>query len=294
MVTSPISTTANLDAPRSKACEGRRIVVVRRPNDSFDRDHYTIHLLIEQWRQWGFAVEVSDHVGAGTGRETVVIPHLDTTRTPVEYETSFARCAVVVNRRVIDISKRRVSQNLVTDPANYDGPVMVKTDRNFGGRPELERFNATGRIAQMALILARRLPWTLTGMIGQYRIFDRASMVPRMVWRNPLLVVEKFLPERQDGMYCLRQYTFFGEAERNTLAFSPEPIVKARNIVRREVLSGPAPGLREMRTALGFDYGKFDYVLHNGRTVVLDTNRTPTYNPASLARSSTRFEKVFC
>jgi hypothetical protein len=244
-----------------------------------------IHPLMEQWRQWGLTVEVLDHIEAATNSRTVVIPHLDTTFVPAEYETCFARCVVVVNRKVTDISKRRISENLVTKPADYDGPVIVKTDRNFGGRPELERFNDSGRFAQIAMILARWLPWTLTGMIGHYKIFDHPSLVPRAVWRNPLLVVEKFLPERQEGMYCLRQYIFLGAAELNTLAFSAEPIVKARNVVRREVLPEPPDGMRELRRALGFDFGKFDYVLQDGRVVLLDANRTPTYNPASPAGS---------
>jgi len=265
--------------------ETRRILIVRRPNDSFDQTAYIIHPLIEQWRQWGFTVEVLDQADAATGPHDVVIPHLDTTCTPPEYETCFARCAVVVNRKVTDISKRRISENLVARPGDYDGPVIVKTDRNFGGQPERERLNDTGRIAQIGLMVARRLPWTLTGMITHYKIFDHTSLVPRGVWRNRSLVVEKFLPEREDGMYCLRQYTFFGTAEINTRVFSADPIVKARTIVKREVLAETPARIREIRAALGFDYGKFDYVMHEGRVALFDANRTPTYNRASTAGS---------
>lgn len=271
---------------KHEASEGRRIVIVRRPNDAFDRYPYIIHLLMEQWRQAGFIVDVSGHPDTALGPGTVVIPHLDATRTPAEYETSFARCAVVVNRAVTDISKRRISQNLVTRPTDHDGPVIVKTNRNCGGQPEFERIHNKGRCARTALDLARRLPWPLTGMIGQYKVFDHPSLVPRAVWRNPLLVVEKFLPERQEGMYCLRHYTFFGTSEINTLVFSADPIVKARNITKRQILSEPSPGIRDIRRALGFDYGKFDYILHDGRVVLFDANRTPTYDPASPAGSA--------
>jgi hypothetical protein len=281
-----MSVTAEPDLNKHETVEGRRIVVVRRPNDAFDRHPYMIHLLIEQWRQWGFTVDVSGHTDTAAGPRTVVIPHLDATRTPAEYEASFARCAVVVNRTVTDISKRRISKNLVTRPTDHDGPVIVKTDRNAGGQPEFERVHDKGRVARAALALARRLPWALTGMIGQYKVFDHPSLVPRAVWRNPLLVVEKFLPERQEGMYCLRQYTFFGTSEINTLAFSVDLIVKARNITRRQVLSEPSPGVRDIRKVLGFDYGKFDYVLQDGRVVLFDANRTPTYDPASPAGSA--------
>jgi hypothetical protein len=39
----------------------------------------------------------------------------------------------------------------------------------------------------------------------------------------------------------------------------------------------PVPNeLRIERKRLGFDYGKFDFVVHEGRVVLLDANRTPT------------------
>jgi hypothetical protein len=33
--------------------------------------------------------------------------------------------------------------------------------------------------------------------------------------------------------------------------------------------------LREMRKSLGFDFGKFDYAIVDGRVVLYDANRTP-------------------
>jgi hypothetical protein len=68
--------------------------------------------------------------------------------------------------------------------------------------------------------------------------------------------------------------------------FSVDPIVKARNVTTRQVLPESPPGVRELRTMLGFDYGKFDYVLQAGRVVLFDANRTPTYDPASRAGSA--------
>ena len=34
--------------------------------------------------------------------------------------------------------------------------------------------------------------------------------------------------------------------------------------------------LRAERERLGFDFGKFDFVVHEGEVVLLDANRTPT------------------
>ena len=57
--------------------------------------------------------------------------------------------------------------------------------------------------------------------------------------------------------------------------------------LRREIVE-PHPEVLEIRRTLGFDYGKFDYVLHDGRVVLLDINKTPgesrIIRPAAMAR----------
>jgi len=246
--------------------------------------------LAEQWRRQGIAVEVSSRLESPRGDDVVVIPHLDLTRTPAEHRHFFDRCPVVVNRGVTDISKRRVSTNLIRACDAYDGAVIVKTNRNAGGDPEKNKLGAKGRIGRAALKVARKLPWTVSGLLnpGEYKIYDHPTCVPWPVWHNPRLVVEKFLPERQGDLYCLRQYVFFGNREINTLAMSTDPLVKSWNVTRREVLPDTPEELRAARAAMGFDFGKFDYVIREGRVVLFDANRTPTYNAASAAGSPSR------
>jgi len=50
--------------------------------------------------------------------------------------------------------------------------------------------------------------------------------------------------------------------------------VKGSDIIVRESAEVPA-ALRAERQRLGFDYGKFDFVIHDGEPVLLDANRTP-------------------
>src|SRR6185437_4188560 len=98
---------------------------------------------------------------------------------------------------------------------------------------------------------------------------------------------EKFLPEMEDGLYCLRIFHFLGDRTACVRIGSPNPIVKVDNLVRREIVE-PHPEVLEMRRSLGFDYGKFDYVLHDGRFVLLDINKTPgesrVISPRAMAR----------
>jgi hypothetical protein len=63
--------------------------------------------------------------------------------------------------------------------------------------------------------------------------------------------------------------------------------VKSGNVVRREILQEAPQAVRDYRVKLGFDFGigTFDYVMHEGKPIVFDANRTPTYDPASKAGS---------
>src|SRR2546429_8327049 len=101
------------------------ILVLRHPDDLFERTSYVIRALIDEWRRCDMKVDVTDSADrAEIGDDTLVIPHLDLTRTPAAYRQFLDRCPRGVNRRVTDISKRRVSRNLITSPREFDGPVI--------------------------------------------------------------------------------------------------------------------------------------------------------------------------
>jgi hypothetical protein len=204
----------------------------------------------------------------------LAIQHIDLTVVPAEYRAWLLKYPRAINVAAIDISKRHVSENLVSARDGYQGPVLIKTNANAGGLKE-------ARLARKTRFLTRRVVGSQAQRggprrrPGAYQILRSASQVPQAVWENPHLVVEKFLPERQGGFYCLRTWQFFGTAEINSLAFAKEPIVKARNAVRIEPVDVPEE-LRQIRERLGFDFGKFDYVMLDGRAVLFDANKTPT------------------
>jgi hypothetical protein len=255
----------------------------------FELAPYIIHVLAEQWRNHGIRVDVTDCLTESMASNVLVIPHIDLTTIPRHYAEALSRCDRVLNRSVIDISKRTISRHLVASPDEYDGPVIVKTNRNFGGLPEARIARTGSGVGTSQFDLVQRLPWTRSGLLrpSQYPIFDHPRLVPSIVWRNPMLVVEKFLPERDGDLYCLRQYLFLGESEINVRSVSPVPIVKAGNVIRREIVSqGPPSEVREIRNRLGFDFGKFDYVVHAGEPIVFDVNRTPSYARDSKAGSA--------
>jgi hypothetical protein len=69
---------------------------------------------------------------------------------------------------------------------------------------------------------------------------------------------------------------FLGDKHTHSLSLSKHPIVKGSRVIHREALGDVPEELQRMREELKFDFGKFDYVLAEGRVVLYDANRTPS------------------
>jgi len=247
-----------------------RILVLTHPSDLFRHRHFMVTGLFEHWIAAGHRVHV--HEGAtGLPDADVALLHVDTTRVPEAYREALRRYPVVINGATGDISKRGFSQQLVGPDDAYAGPVIVKTNANAGAVPEWLH-------QEVARQAGRRMGPAVRPMLSRYPVFASASEVPDAMRRDPDLVVERFLPEQDERGYYMRHWVFLGEHERCNRVLGAHPVVKAADIVER--LPVPVPDeIREWRRRLGFDYGKFDFVLHEGEPVLLDVNRTPTAPP---------------
>lgn len=236
------------------------------------RDYYLLGGILDRWAERGHAWELTtpdDPIDADAA-----FLHVDGTVIAEEYSQFAARYGVVVNGRTTDISKRTISRNLVQPGSDWTGQVICKSNLNNSGQMELlqnERAMASGHSP-----LHQVKP-----VSHKYAIFRSVADVPDAIWNEPQLVIEKFLPESNgDGSFTLRTYTFLGPRERCTRLIVPNNVSKASDILRHEVTEVPA-GLRLERERLGFDYGKFDFVMYDGVPVLLDANRTPG-NPRLL------------
>ena len=208
----------------------------------------------------------------------LAILHVDLTTVPRDYLEYLTQFPKVLNGRITDVSKRKVSSNLVRFGDGYDGPVIVKTNRNCGGEMEVQLAAVAKRLRRCDLALRHRLPWSMRRYLNtsDYKVFSTVKEVPYIVWLNPQLVVERFLPEMREGFHCLRTWVFLGDRETNSLSYSKHAVVKSDNVVRREVVADVPEELRHIRRRMGFDFGKFDYAIVDGRVVLYDANRTPT------------------
>ena len=202
----------------------------------------------------------------------VAVLHVDLTVVPPEYLEFAGSFPLCLNGQVENISKRTVADGLVRKNTDWAGAVIVKTDLNCCGAPEL-------RANQLAELTNLPVPFPNVTVLSDYPTFASAAAVPGVYWLNDGYVVQKFLPERLADGFGVRFWTFLGDVERCDLCVSSSAMVKAATTIRLE--PSPVPKqLRALRERLGLDYGKIDFVVHDGRPVVMDVNKTVGMPPA--------------
>jgi hypothetical protein len=241
-------------------------------DEKYDFCHF-LTLVLEYFVADGHRVTlVSPSVseGARNGAFHAGILHVDATVVPRRVTELLPPTLPVLNSNVRDISKRRISELLVSKGDNYNGPVIIKTNANASGKPDrlrgVQDFRSWGD---------RVRHWSGLSSDLCYSVFTSKSGVPRYVWREKALVVERFVPEFMDGRYVLRKWVFLGDASVLLADYSSSPIVKAPASEPVDLPGPPPSELIARRIELGFDYGKFDYVVHKGRAILLDANSTP-------------------
>jgi hypothetical protein len=232
-------------------------------------DGYMICGILEEMRRRGHRWVWSRGLSARP-RGDLAILHVDATRTPPEYQEYGRTFPFCLNVDVTDISKHAVSDAIVADDG-WQGPVIVKTDLNHCGLPE-------ARLNRRARLRWKKPPFPDVKTMLEYRVFDRLSDVPMNVLSDPNLVVERFLPEPEIDGYALSNWVFCGEYDFCGRFVSRKRLVKGADVFRHELSSVPDE-LRRKRKEMGFDLGKFDFAVHEGRPILLDANRTPGIIP---------------
>jgi len=249
------------------------LAILADADDAVEGANYLVGLLAEIWRREGVEVAIVRGADSFEPADGGFL-HVDRTRVPGAFLRQLARYPVRINAATADIAKRAYSERLVRTPFGHRGPVIVKSDRNHGGVPE--RMKARG----LAALLARAgdlLPWWASGRFAgnDYPIFASPWAVPPAAWVNPRLLVEKLMCERAGDLYVVRRWIFFGTREVNYAMAGTAPNVSRANWVGERAHSAVPEQLRAWRRRLGFDFGKFDYALVDGETVLYDANRTP-------------------
>jgi hypothetical protein len=231
---------------------------------------YLYEALANRWKSYGLKIQI--HKGPrNVPNADLVLLHVDLTHLPEEYDEALQGHPLVLNRKVKNISKKNISHNLISQQTDYQGAVIVKTDNNFGGIPE-----ARTRMNRFALPPFFKPSWKKVKSLDahNYPIYAHKSDVPPGIWTNPHLVVEKFLPEIENNLYYIRYYIFLGDKHWVGRFGSKHPVVKFNKMVTEDQRLEVPEELRKFRENMGFDYGRFDYVVHDGKIILLDINKT--------------------
>ena len=238
------------------------LVVLRPGNQPVWRSALLSRLVLDFWIPEGRRIIVHKDVGELPAADAAFV-HVDRTHVPPRFAERAAQFPASINARVNDISKRRVCTTLVHPDDDYAGPVIVKTDFNHRALPE----------RRLGLV-ERDWDWVLPP--DRYPVFDRKEDVPARVWDDRDLVVQRLHVERQGDFYVNRNWYFLGDRDVVTEFHRSDPVSKTDTEVKRLPLRYEVPdALRRRRAELGFDYGKFDFVMEDGEPVLLDANSTP-------------------
>lgn len=213
----------------------------------------------------GHAIEVCRGIPETPPPGDLAVLHVDLTLVPEDYLRFGAHYPRCINLAVRDVSKRAVSEAVIRAGERWDGPVIVKTDLNYRG------------IAEARLAAAERQERTAPAA-PEYRIYAAQAEIPEELAADPRFVIERFLPEREGDQFACRSWSFMGGVERCARLLGRSPIVKGTNATGFDYCDIPDE-LRAARARLGFDYGKLDFVLHEGKAVLIDANKTPGAPP---------------
>ncbi len=244
---------------------------------------YMINHYAECWRRDGLRVEYLFGVKKFIPADLAIL-HVDLSVVPDPYLKFVRRYPKVLNGRVKDIRKSCFSRIILKKNDNYCGKVIVKTDLNAYGRPEWKK-RSRGQMRVDRWRLRLGLKEKLIKPVRNYPIYDRLADVPETDFADPALIVEKFIPEIEAGCFCVRTCLFFGDQVSTFRLKAKTPLVKAGNAIEISEIE-PHSEVINRAEELNFDFGKFDYVVHENRATIFDINKTPGCGPSSFAEST--------
>jgi hypothetical protein len=259
---------------------GKHLAILTHKNSfAFNKERYLMRFLCERWQARGNRVSIISDIQQKLDADAILL-HVDLTTITDDYLQYLDSYPRSINKQTRNIAKTSFSQQLLTRDSGYHGPVIIKTDANYGGKPDLIASSPIyAKVDTIRNKLGFSQPWHKIQILDSlnYPIFDYLQQVPAGVWENPALIVEKFIPEQNDaGDYYLRVWYFFGTREFIEFDTSSQPTVKGSTTFSRKQDDYVPEDLRQLRRKMGFDYGKFDFAIVDGTTILYDINRTPT------------------
>ena len=166
----------------------------------------------------------------------VAIVHVDLTVVPGSYIRFARRYPVVLNDRISDIRKTRVTANFVDARSTYDGPVIVKADLNSSGLPEEKFYRRSQAYRWRRRLSLQRGPEVPIEFVKDYSVHDSYAAIPPERLRRKGAVVQQFIPEREGDWYFVRRCFKLGARSSQATAWRmpsrswmPQPLRRPSN-----------------------------------------------------------------
>ncbi len=233
---------------------------------------YNLASLVELWRARGITVSIGKRFNQNAD---LGLLHYDRSRIDPATVPPGPKGRPVLNGKVLDITKRALSTLEVRRDDGWDGPVIVKSNLNHFGMPE-RRPETSDRAASNRRRMAE-ISWRSARLLPHrtYPVLDHTRLVPHWVWDDPACIVERLVTEREGKAFVLRGWLFLGDIGTGWIITSNRAMVRLSSSASFRVTEDHPAELQEIRRRLGFDFGKFDYVIQDGKPVVFDFNKTP-------------------
>lgn len=253
----------------------RRIAILQHASHPPGTQHHLVDYLAQFWRKAGLDVITLQGTDVFTEADILFL-HVDRTIVPESYLDFARRYPVCINAGAVDIRKRLYADGLLKPGDSYYGPVVVKSDFNYAGMPEQSDlyhnrpFLKRARAKLQRMLAPQRTP--LIRSKADYLIFDTLSDVPPEHFRDDE-IIQKFVPECDDGKFLLREYYFLGDRHFESIEASDHALFTEDQMISIRPFT-PPEDLLACRRLLKLDYGKIDYVLKDGRPFIFDANKT--------------------
>ncbi|MDR9364530.1 MAG: hypothetical protein RI575_04265 [Balneolaceae bacterium] len=269
-----------------------KIVVIQHEKDfQGEQRVYFIEVIARCWREAGHEVVFINGLQKNIEADLAIM-HVNLSVVPDEYVRYAMQFPVTLNLNVTDIRKRTISQYLVEPNDDYDGDVIVKTDKNCGGIPEAKIYNQALPKRRSVMRFARKFVrktrnagiklnlintdarrYVKTEYRESFSVFEHKDQVPEYIWNDEDWIVEQFLPEIEDSRFVIRNAYFLGDKMICFKTVGSDPIVKEDKDLRSKKIKMPKK-IIHLRNKFGLDYGKIDFVIINEEPVLLDIGKT--------------------
>lgn len=201
--------------------------------------------------------------------------HVDLSNDPPEFSALTQHYDRVINGHASSIDRRLYSAARVLRDQACDGPVIVKSIYNHRGSSELrhaEKHDFYPRLRRSVLKIV--YPGYRKKLCPPYRVFKHIDEVPRSVWSNPALIVEKFLADPAAPSITKWRWDFCLDEGITTEAVFSDPLCQPESMLSVGTQPAPPAEIAALRSKMRLDYGSIDFFMTPAGAVPIDVNKT--------------------